>query len=123
LSSRDETYKKLAYIAASEFSDIVRGTRVVEGKLRVLISDGSYIDVWLSEKRPGTYAYHWERRSLDGTIYRHNNLPDQEARKLKTFPKHFHNEKEHRVEESHISDSPREALRTFLDFARKKITM
>jgi len=123
LSSRDETYKKLAYIAASEFSDIVRGTRVVEGKLRVLISDGSYIDVWLSEKRPGTYAYHWERRSLDGTIYRHNNLPDQEARKLKTFPKHFHNEKEHIVVESYISDLPKEALRTFLDFARRKITI
>jgi len=33
------------------FSDIVRGTEVVEGKLRTFISDGSYIDVWLSENR------------------------------------------------------------------------
>jgi len=122
LSSRDKTYQSLAYIAVSEFSDIVQGARVVEGKLRILISDGSYIDVWLSEKRPGIYAYHWERRSVDGTIYRHNNLPDREARKLKTSPKHFHNEKEQRVEESYISDSPEEALRSFLNFARNKLT-
>jgi len=51
LSSRDETYKNLAYIAAIELPDIVRGTRVIEGKLRILVSDGSYINVWLSEKR------------------------------------------------------------------------
>jgi len=122
LSSRDKTYQSLAYIAVSEFSDIVSGARVVEGKLRILVADGSYIDVWLSEKRPGIYAYHWERRSVDGTIYRHNNLPDREARKLKTFPKHLHNEKEQRVEESYISDSPEEALRSFLNFARNKLT-
>jgi len=51
LSSRDETYRNLTYIAASEFSDIVPGTEVVEGKLRIFISDGSYIDARLSEKR------------------------------------------------------------------------
>jgi len=122
LSSRDKTYRSLAYIAVSEFSDIVRGTSIIEGKLRILVSDGSYIDVWLSEKKPGIYAYHWERRGIDGTIYRHNNLPDKEARKLRTFPKHFHNEKEQRVEESYISDLPEEALRFFLNFARKRVT-
>jgi len=51
LSSRDETYRDLAYIATSEFSDIVQGTRVVEGKLRIFISNGSYINVWQFEKR------------------------------------------------------------------------
>jgi len=89
LSSRDKTYKSLAYIAVSEFSDIVRGTRVIEGKLRILVSDGSYIDVWLSEKRPGIYAYHWERRNIDGTIYRHNNLPRQGGAKTEDLSKAF----------------------------------
>jgi len=69
LSSRDETYGSLARIAVSEFSDIVRGTRVVEGKLRILVPDGSFIDVWLSEKKPGIYACHWERRGINGAIY------------------------------------------------------
>jgi hypothetical protein len=122
LSSRDETYRRLTRIAVSEFSDIVQGTRVVEGKLRILVLDGSYIDVWLSEKKPGIYAYHWERRGINGTIYRYNNLPDRKAQKLKTFPKHFHNEKEEKVEESYISDSPEEALRFFLNFVRQRLT-
>ena len=45
MSSRDETYRSLAHIAVSEFSDIVQGARVVEGKLRIPVSDGSYIDI------------------------------------------------------------------------------
>jgi hypothetical protein len=35
--------------------------------------DGSYLDVWFSRKFPGRYAYHWERRHVDGSIYRHDN--------------------------------------------------
>lgn len=47
MNPREEIYRRLAEIAFTDFSDIVQGTRVVEGKLRLLISDGSYIDVWL----------------------------------------------------------------------------
>jgi len=79
-------------------------------------------DVWLSEKRKGTYAYHWERRGIDGTIYRHNNLPDPHARALKTFPKHFHDGSEQTLAESSISNDPEDALRDFLSFVRRKIT-
>lgn len=104
MSSREETYKRLAEIAITDFSEIVQGTKIVEGKLRLLITDRSYIDVWLSEKRKGIYAYHWERRAVDGTIFRHNNLPDRAAKKLKTFPKHFHEGREEVVKESDLSD-------------------
>jgi hypothetical protein len=58
MSSREETYKRLAEIAVADFSDIVQGTTLVEGELCLLIIDGSYIDVWLSEKKKGVYAYH-----------------------------------------------------------------
>lgn len=121
MNPREEIYRRLAEIAFTDFSDIVQGTRVVEGKLRLLITDGSYIDVWLSEKKRGIYAYHWERRAIDGTIFRHNNLPDRDAKKLKTFPKHFHYEREEIVKESELSDLPEEALRSFLQFARERL--
>ena len=121
MKSREEVYRELAEIAITDFSDIVQGTTVIQGKLRLLITDGSYIDVWLSEKRPGVYAYHWERRAIDGTIFRHNNLPDRGAKKLKTFPKHFHEEREDAVKESELSDLPEEALRSFLRFARERL--
>jgi len=121
LNSREELYQHLAHIAISEFPDIVQGTIIIEGKLRIIISDGSFIDIWLSEKKKGVYAYHWERRNVNGTIYRHNNIPDKKARKLETFPKHFHNEKEQKVEESYISNIPEEALKYLLKFARSKL--
>lgn len=121
MKSRDEVYNQLSQIALSEFPNIIDGVKTIEGKLRLFLNDQSFIDIWLSEKREGVYAYHWERKNIDGKIYRHNNLPDKEARKLKTFPKHFHRESEEVVIESHISDVPAEALRSFLLFAREII--
>ena len=118
---RDRTYSQLARLAGSDFADIVDGTSIIEGKLRLFLKDRSFIDIWLSVKKKGVYAYHWERRDVDRTIYRHNNLPDREARKLKTYPRHFHNRTEKNIVESNLSDKPEEALRTILEFARKVI--
>lgn len=119
MSWREDQYRRLAYIALREFPEIVVGTETIEGKLRIFIVDNSFIDVWLSEKRRGVCAYHWERRTINGTIYRHNNLPDRKARNLETFPKHFHSGNEENILESHISDAPEQAIREFLAFARK----
>ncbi|MEW6684571.1 MAG: DUF6516 family protein [Candidatus Edwardsbacteria bacterium] len=121
MNTRERIYQKLSDIALGEFSDLVEGVRFVEGKLRIFLNDNSVMDIWISEKRKGVYAYHWERKLIDGTIYRHNNIPDREARQLKTFPKHFHKEKEENIAESEISDVPEEALRSFLLFAREVI--
>jgi hypothetical protein len=119
LSQLDDLYRRLAFIALREFPDVVVGTEIVEGKLRIFIADDSFIDIWFSEKRKGVYAYHWERRMVDGTIYRHDNLPDREARKLETFPKHFHEGSEENIRESRISDDPEQAIRQFLTFVRE----
>lgn len=91
MTSRDKIYSQLSHIAVRDFSDIVKGIKIVEGKLRVILIDRSYVDIWLSVKKKGIYAYHWERKDIDGTIYRYNNLPDKNAKKLKTFPHHFNN--------------------------------
>jgi len=119
--SRDKKYSQLAQIALDDFADIVEGTIAIEGKLRILLRDESFIDIWLSIKKKEVYAYHWERRNIDGTIYRYNNLPDKEAKKLQTYPKHFHNKTEANVEESNLSDNPEEAIRAVLEFARQII--
>lgn len=119
--SRDKKYSQLAQIALSDFADIVEGTVAIEGKLRILLRDESFIDIWLSIKKKGVYGYHWERRNSDGTVYRYNNLPDKEAKKLQTYPKHFHNKTEENVEESDLSDNPEEAIRAILKFASQII--
>ncbi len=118
ITDRDKTYNKLKQIAIREFSDIVERTMQIDGKLRILLIDGSFIDIWLSVKRTGTYAYHWERRNVDGKVYRYNNLPDKKAKSLQTYPKHFHNGGENKVLESDLSDEPEEAIRTVLEYAK-----
>jgi len=121
VKQRDRLYSKLAQIALSEFADIVIDTLIFEGKLRIFLKDDSFIDIWLSIKKRGVYAYHWERRSVDGTIYRYDNLPDPRAKKLKTYPKHFHFKIEENIIESEINDIPEEAIKTVLEFVRKII--
>lgn len=56
--SRDKKYSQLAQIALSDFADIVEGTVAIEGKLRILLRDESFIDIWLSIKKKGVYGYH-----------------------------------------------------------------
>jgi len=121
---RDEIYQRLSDIALLEFPLLVTSTRIGEGKLRIFIIDKSYIDVWFSEKRRGSYSYHWERRAINGTIYRHDNKPDKAARSVKTFPKHFHEGSERAApKESHVSDDPEDALREFLSFCQRHLKL
>ncbi|MBO9370488.1 MAG: hypothetical protein J7575_05290 [Chloroflexi bacterium] len=113
---------RLARIARTEFSDIVVATTVIRDKLRVVLEDGSYIDFWWSAKIPGRFAHHWERIHVDGTIYRHDNMPHPRWKGVSTFPQHYHQEKPDVVVESYLpSDSPEAAVRAFLTFARQTL--
>lgn len=111
--------EELCHIAEIEFNDIVVEAHVRDvNELRIILTDESFIDVWFSLKLTDRYSYHWERRTIDGTIYRHDNAPHRRWESVSTFPKHFHNGSEDEVTESHLSAIPEEALREFLIFAR-----
>ena len=112
--------KKLKEIAEIEFSDIVEDVYITDvNELRIFLVDGSFIDIWYSLKLKNRYSYHWERKHINGSIYRHDNAPHQRWNYVSTFPKHFHNKKEEIVEESYISEDPPEALQEFLTFVKK----
>jgi hypothetical protein len=112
---------RLKEIAELEFPDIIEEAIVpFENELRILLKDGSFVDVWFSLKLAGRYSYHWERRMIDGKIYRHDNAPHRNWESVTTFPKHFHEGSEDIVLESRINDTPDEALREFLSFIRDK---
>jgi hypothetical protein len=116
-----KVYLELESIA-KEFSEIVVDTRMIKLpsgeplKLRVYILDGSFLDVWISIS--GKYSYHWERRHIDGKIYRHDNAPHNSWKQVKTFPRHFHEGEEKNVVESRISSEPQEAIMGFLGFIK-----
>ena len=102
--------RKLKEIAEIEFNDIVEDVILTDiNELRIILIDGSFIDVWFSLKLKGRYSYHWERKFIDGSIYRHDNAPHKMWKTIKTFPKHFHDGDEDKVKESYISEKPEEA--------------
>ena len=114
--------ERLKEIAEIEFSDIVEDVIITDvNELRIILADGSFLDIWYSLKLKGRYSYHWERKHLDGLIYRHNNAPHVSGKIVKTFPKHFHNGDEEKVIESYINDEPEEALKEFLLFIKRKL--
>ena len=113
---------QLKEIAEVEFAEIVEHAYSPDvNELRIISTDGSFIDLWFSLKLAGRYSYHWERRAIDERVYRHDNAPHKRWRGVKTFPKHLHNGSEERVVERFISDVPEEALRQFLAFVRDKL--
>jgi len=90
-------------------------------KLRLTIVDGSVVDCFWAPS--GKYSYHWNRRAIDGSIFRYDNAPHARWAHVRTFPKHFHNgsEEARDVKESTISDDPIEAIREFLGFVRNRL--
>jgi len=68
---------RLREIAEVEFGEIVVDTDSPDlNELRIILVDGSFIDVWFSLKLKGRYSYHWERRLTGpstGTTMRHTS--------------------------------------------------
>lgn len=116
------TYFSLKQIALQEFPDIVVSASVLRGalnvpkSLRLFLTDNSFLEIWLTEKK---HSYHWQRK--DNKVYRHDNAPHIKHKHVKSFPKHFHDGSEDKVEESKISNNPNIALREFLTFVRNSL--
>lgn len=111
--------EKLQRIAEVEFASIVSQTDLLGVKLRVLLTDNSYVDVWASRKLPGRFGMHWERRHLDGHIYRYDNFPDTDWAAVSTFPFHFHNGDQESVIAAPFATSLEQGFRDFMAFVRQ----
>ena len=107
-------------VASKRYKSIIREVVKVElasgvvAKVRVVFVDNSFLDIYWSPS--GRYSLHYERRHIDGTVYRHDNAPHEKHRHVRTFPKHFHRGSEDRVEESYLPEDPIDAVEHFLRF-------
>jgi hypothetical protein len=90
-------------------------------KLRLIMKDGSFIDIRISQRIKDRFDFHWERRHIDKTIYRYDNFPNTRFRSIETFPYHFHIKQENRVKKSPFRKKLPEALIDFMEFVRKKM--
>lgn len=96
---------KLKEIIEIDFADIIDDVSINHiNEMRIFLIDETFVDIWFSLKLFGRYSYHWKRRFKDGTIYRHDNIPHNKWKSIKTFPKHYYDSKPENVVESYIDD-------------------
>ena len=111
----------LERIARQEYADIVLDVFRIDAKLRMVLTDESYVDFWWSEVQAGRFAHHWQRQHVDGTIHRHDNSPHRRWQHVETFPQHYHREREDAVVASFLPLEPSEAVRAFLTFCHEML--
>ncbi|OGK16534.1 hypothetical protein A2690_04260 [Candidatus Roizmanbacteria bacterium RIFCSPHIGHO2_01_FULL_39_12b] len=119
-------FTDFARIAEIEYSDIVISCQDLGIKLRIYLTDKSFIDFFYTTKLKATrFAIHWERKHIDNTIYRIDNTPDKKWSKVVTFPTHFHKKTYDKVTVPPFKITQDEKLavilRRFLQFARSII--
>lgn len=74
-----EAYERQLEVAERDFPDVVDRREIllsesgVPLKLRLSIIDGSIVDCFWSAS--GKCSYHWDRRAIDGSLYRRGNAP------------------------------------------------
>jgi hypothetical protein len=53
-------------LSITEFADIVAYTSIRHAnELRIVLTDGSFLDIWFSLTIADRYSYHWARRLID----------------------------------------------------------
>jgi hypothetical protein len=109
-------------IAEVEFASIVDYVEPMGAKLRLVLSDSSYVDVWLSRKLRGRLGLHWERRHIDGCIYRYDNFPNTNWQSVSTYPYHFHDGSQDNVVVSPFSQEILQGFREFMAFVESKLS-
>ena len=112
----------LRRVAEVEFAAIVVQTDVLGAKLRVLLTDTSYVDVWASRKLSGRFGSHWERRHLDGRIYRYDNFPDTNWSGVSTFLYHLHDGDQDTVVAAPFALTLEQGFREFMDSVQRTMS-
>jgi hypothetical protein len=115
------TLGDLGHIAEIEFGNLVAERQPLGEKLRLYLSDGSYIDLWLSRHLHERFGFHWERRHLDGRFYRYDNFPNTAWRDIASYPRHFHDGAQDTVISTPFATEPLAGFREFMRFFAAKI--
>ncbi|MBU4298975.1 hypothetical protein KJ636_02950 [Patescibacteria group bacterium] len=109
----------LQEIIEDQFLNIVKDIfKPSEEKLRVVLKDESFIDIRISQKVKNRFDFHWERGHINGNIFRYDNFPDTHFKHLKSFPFHFHYQKENKIIEVKFRKTLPSAFIDFMNFVK-----
>lgn len=53
------TPEELASLLEARFPAIVKGTQVGVGRVRTVLMNDSFLDIWFNDR--GRHSYHWQR--------------------------------------------------------------
>ena len=87
-----------------ELKNIIRSSKITRNKLRFTFADQSFLEIFKSNNIINRWAFHWERKHVDGMIYRHDNVPHKSWKKIESFPWHYHFKFEENVIKSDFSN-------------------
>lgn len=93
------SFEELTKLKEIEFSDIVESTEMMNTKLRVMLKENGFIDIWISKKLENRFGFHWEQEST-GSSYRYDNFPNTKWKHVSTYPYHFHYGSQSNVKDS-----------------------
>lgn len=102
---------ELKRISVAEYPEVVEDARIERDpgdapkNLRIFMTDGSFLDIWLSQEK---YSYHWQS---DDSVVRFDNAPHHD---VETFPQHLHLDEE--ITDSPLRGDPEADVRHVLEF-------
>ena len=111
----------LKRIAEVEFADIVKSSILIDHKMRIILKDNSFLDVYLSQRLTDKFGFHWECMDESRTFYRYDNFPDRRYQNITTYPFHFHAGSHNLIEPSPFPSAPIDGFRALLEFIRIKL--
>ncbi|MGB2727583.1 MAG: DUF6516 family protein [Halobacteriota archaeon] len=105
-------YLSFLKIASDEYSDIVVDAELHADRVRLILIDGSWIEV----RYPvvDKFSFHWQRSNK---IYRIDTAPHHKD--IRTFPRHIHFGSEDNVIEDYVLEenvSPEENFKRFMEW-------
>jgi len=117
------TLEDVGAVIKDQFPDIVNKIlKPSPDKLRLVLNDKSFVDIRISQNVKNRFDFHWERRHIDGAIYRYDNFPDTKFKKVTTFPYYFHKGQEGTVVASPFGKTLPRAFTDFMTFIREHLS-
>ena len=83
------------------------------------LKDKSYVDIGISKRIAGRFSFHWECKNE--MVFRYDNFPDEQWECVDTFPFHFHNGSQSKVDPSPFSTDLMNGFREFMGFIRNRL--
>lgn len=105
-------YLSFLKIASDEYSDIVVDAELHADRVRLILIDGSWIEVRYPVE--DKFSFHWQRSNK---IYRIDTAPHHKD--IRTFPRHIHFGSEDNVIEDYVLEenvSPEENFKRFMEW-------